>query len=45
LGLAESFTSVYISVTFNDAIAFVLLVLVLLIRPSGLLGKALIQKL
>jgi branched-chain amino acid transport system permease protein len=44
LGLAESFTAVYISVTFNDAIAFLLLVLVLLIRPSGILGKALIQK-
>jgi branched-chain amino acid transport system permease protein len=44
LGLAESFTAVYISVTFNDAIAFLLLVLVLLVRPSGLLGKPLIQK-
>jgi branched-chain amino acid transport system permease protein len=44
LGMAEAFTSVYISITFKDAIAFVLLVLVLLVRPSGLLGKPLIQK-
>ncbi len=44
LGMAEAFTSVYISITFKDAIAFILLVLVLLIRPSGLLGKPLIQK-
>lgn len=44
LGLAESFTSVYISVTFNDAVAFLLLLVVLLVRPSGLLGRALIQK-
>ena len=44
LGMAESFTAVYLSVTFNDAIAFLLLVVVLLVRPNGLLGKALVQK-
>ncbi|RIK36739.1 MAG: branched-chain amino acid ABC transporter permease [Chloroflexi bacterium] len=44
LGLAESFTAVYISVTFNDAVAFMLLVFILLVRPNGLLGKALVQK-
>ncbi|MCA9999313.1 MAG: branched-chain amino acid ABC transporter permease, partial [Anaerolineales bacterium] len=44
LGLAESFASVYISITFKDAIAFLLLVAVLLIRPSGLMGQPLIQK-
>jgi len=38
LGLAESFTVYYISSTFRDAIAFALLILVLLIRPSGLFG-------
>ena len=44
LGLAEAFASVMISATFKDAIAFVLLVIVLMIRPSGLMGKPLIQK-
>jgi branched-chain amino acid transport system permease protein len=38
LGLAESFTVYYISSTFRDAIAFALLILVLLVRPSGLFG-------
>jgi len=44
LGMAESFTTVYLSATFKDVVAFVLLVLVLLIRPSGLMGKPLLQK-
>jgi branched-chain amino acid transport system permease protein len=42
--MAEAFTSVYISITFKDALAFVLLVAVLLIRPSGIMGKPLVQK-
>ena len=44
IGMAEAFASVYISVTFKDAVAFVLLVIVLLIKPSGLLGRAVAQK-
>ena len=44
LGLIEAFTSVYISITFKDTIAFVVLLLVLLIRPSGLLGAPLVNK-
>ncbi len=44
IGMAEAFASVYISVTFKDAVAFVILVLALLIRPSGLLGRAVEQK-
>ncbi len=44
IGLAEAFASVYISVTFKDAIAFFILVLVLLIRPGGLFGRPLVQK-
>ncbi len=44
LGLIEAFASVYISITFKDAIAFVLLLIFLLLRPNGLLGKASIQK-
>ncbi|MFN8490036.1 MAG: branched-chain amino acid ABC transporter permease [Caldilineaceae bacterium] len=44
LGLVEAFASVYISATFVDAIAFLLLVVILLVRPSGLLGRAVVQK-
>jgi branched-chain amino acid transport system permease protein len=44
LGLAESFTSVYVSITFKDAIAFVILMIVLLIRPTGLMGRPIVQK-
>jgi branched-chain amino acid transport system permease protein len=44
LGMAEAFASVYISVTFKDAIAFVILVIVLLIKPGGLLGRPVGQK-
>jgi branched-chain amino acid transport system permease protein len=44
IGMAEAFASVYISVTFKDAIAFIILVIVLLVRPSGLLGRAVLQK-
>ncbi len=44
LGLAESFATVYVSVTFKDAIAFVFLVLMLLVKPQGLLGKPIQQK-
>jgi branched-chain amino acid transport system permease protein len=44
IGLAEAFASVYISVTFKDAIAFLVLVVVLLIRPGGLFGRVRAQK-
>jgi len=44
LGMAEAFASVYISVTFKEAIAFIILVIVLLVKPSGVLGKAVVQK-
>lgn len=44
LGMVEAGASVYISITFKDAIAFLLLLAVLLLRPNGLLGKPLIQK-
>lgn len=38
LGLAEAFTVYYISSTFRDAIAFGLLILILLFKPAGLFG-------
>ena len=44
IGLAEAFASVYISVTFKDGIAFLVLVIVLLIRPGGLFGHVRAQK-
>lgn len=44
IGLVEALASVYISVTFRDVIVFMILGLMLLVRPSGLLGRAAIQK-
>ena len=40
LGLAESLGGMYVSLAYQDAMAFVLLLLVLLLRPNGLFGKA-----
>lgn len=39
LGLAESFGVHYISSGYRDVIAFVILILILLIRPQGLMGR------
>ena len=39
MGIAEIMVVGYVSSTYRDAIAFVILILVLLFRPSGLLGK------
>ncbi len=44
IGLAESFTIGYVSSTFSDAIVFVILIGVMIARPSGLLGRAAVQK-
>ncbi|CAB3632977.1 MAG: branched-chain amino acid ABC transporter permease [Achromobacter pulmonis] len=40
LGIVESLTTLYVGPTFADVASFGTLVLVLLLRPSGLLGKA-----
>ena len=39
IGLAEAFTTAYISSTFQNLIVFGILIVVLLVRPRGLLGK------
>lgn len=44
IGTVETFVSGYISSTYRDAIAFAILILILLIKPSGLLGKKDIEK-
>jgi branched-chain amino acid transport system permease protein len=44
LGLAESFAAGYVSSAYEDVFAFGVLVLILILRPSGLLGKAVKQK-
>ncbi|MHB8625122.1 MAG: branched-chain amino acid ABC transporter permease [Aggregatilineales bacterium] len=44
LGLLETFAIGFISPTYKDTIAFVVLVLILLIKPSGLLGARAPQK-
>jgi branched-chain amino acid transport system permease protein len=40
LGLAESWAGQYLSGTWSNAIAFAVLIIVLLVRPSGLIGRA-----
>jgi branched-chain amino acid transport system permease protein len=44
LGLSETFVAGYLASTWRDAIAFVLLIAILLYRPAGLLGKATVEK-
>ena len=44
LGVAETFAAAYISSEYKDIVAFGLLVLILLLRPTGLLGKPEVEK-
>ncbi len=44
LGLTEAFATGYVSSDYEDVFAFALLVLILIFRPAGLLGKATIEK-
>ena len=39
LGVVEALVSGFISSTFRDAAAFGILILILLVKPTGLLGK------
>ncbi len=40
MGVVEKLTEVYISSTLRDAAAFAILIIVLLVRPAGILGKS-----
>jgi branched-chain amino acid transport system permease protein len=40
VGTVESYAATYVSAGYKDAIAFLLLIAVLLIRPQGILGRA-----
>jgi branched-chain amino acid transport system permease protein len=39
LGVAESLTGAYMTIQFKNTLAFLIIIVVLLIRPEGLLGK------
>ncbi len=44
IGTVETLVSGYISSTYRDAIAFAILILILLFKPSGIMGKTEIEK-
>jgi branched-chain amino acid transport system permease protein len=44
IGVTETLVAGYISSTYRDAIAFGILIIILLVKPSGLLGKKEIEK-
>ena len=44
LGVIETFSKAYLSSEFSDAIVFLVLIIVLLVKPAGLLGKRVQEK-
>ena len=44
LGVIETFSKAYISTQFSDAIVFLVLIVILLVKPAGLLGKNVQEK-
>ena len=44
LGIIETFSKAYLSPQFSDAIVFLVLILILLVKPAGLLGKQVQEK-
>jgi branched-chain amino acid transport system permease protein len=44
LGVIEAMGAAYISIAWKDAIAFVVLILILIVRPTGLLGERVAEK-
>lgn len=44
LGLTESFGAGYISSDYEDVFAFIILAVILIVKPAGILGKGQIEK-
>ncbi len=44
LGIIETFTKAFLASEFSDAIVFLVLIMVLLVKPAGLLGKQIQEK-
>ena len=44
LGIIEIFAKAYISTQLSDAIVFAVLIIVLIVKPTGLLGKKIREK-
>ena len=44
LGVIEALGSAYFSTAWKDAMAFFVLILVLIVRPTGLLGERVAEK-
>ena len=44
LGVIEVFAAYYISSAYRDAFAFIILILVLLLRPQGIFGEKIAEK-
>lgn len=44
MGVCEEFVVGYLSSTYRDAVAFAILIVILLFRPSGLLGRSQVEK-
>ena len=44
LGIIETMTKAYLSTQFSDAIVFLVLIIVLLVKPAGLMGKIVQEK-
>ena len=44
LGLVETFGKAYISTQLSDAIVFAVLIVVLLVKPTGLMGRKISEK-
>lgn len=44
LGIIETYSKVYLSTQFSDAIVFSVLIIILLVKPAGLLGKQVQEK-
>ena len=44
IGVTEALVAAYVNSAYVDAVAFVVLILILLLKPSGLFGRATVEK-